>query len=81
MLSAGGSEKPQARPFVRKVIVWQFTGANHGILAGNNAVSELMNTENDSEMMIHIEGRKLHRKAKIHSFLEMWKSNRHLHAT
>jgi len=81
MSSAGGSQNPQARPFVKKVVVRQFARANCRILAAENPVSDMTNTENDSEMLNHAQGRKLHRMAKVHNFLEMWKGNQILCAT
>jgi len=71
MLLAGGSQKPQVRPFT-KVIVRQFARANNRVLADDNAVLDMRNTENDSEVKNEAEERKLHRMAKVHNFLEMW---------
>ena len=54
-----------------KVIVRQFPQANNRLLAGDNPVSDKMNTDNDSEMHKEAEERTLHRTAKVHDFLEM----------
>jgi hypothetical protein len=40
-----------------------------------------MNTENDLEMKKEVEGRKLHRMAKVHHVLEMWQGSQNLCAT
>jgi len=81
MLSAGGSEQPQARPFAKKVVVRQFARVNNGILAGTDPELDTMNTDNDSEMKKEVEERKLHRMAKVHDFLEMWQGSQNLRAT
>jgi len=64
-----------------RVVVRQFARANNGILAGSDPALDTMNTENDSEMKKEAEEKKLHRMAKVHNFLEMWKGSRNLRAT
>jgi len=81
MILAGGSQKPLARPFAKKVVVRQFPRANNEIFAGDNTVSDTTNTENDSEIKKEVEERKLHRMAKVHDFFEMWQPSQNLHAT
>jgi len=63
------------------VIVRQFAQAINGILAGTDRELDTANTENDSEMKKEAEERKLHRMAKVHDFMEMWKGSQHLCAT
>jgi len=50
-------------------------------VAGTYAELDDANTENDSEMKKEAEERKLHRKAKVHDFLEMWQGSQSLCAT
>jgi len=64
-----------------KVVVRQFTGASHGILAGKDPESDTTNHENDSEMNKAGEERKLYRLAKVHDFLKMWQGSQNLSAT
>jgi hypothetical protein len=64
-----------------KVVVRQFARANCGSLAGDNAVLNPDSTDNDMEMKREAEGRKLHRMAKVHDFLEMWQGCQTLRAT
>jgi len=51
------------------------------ILAGNDPVLVMTNTENNSEMKKEAEERKLHRMAKVHDVLEMWQGCQNLSAT
>jgi len=64
-----------------KVVVRQFARANNGILAGTDPQLDSMKKENDSEMKKEAEERTLHRMAKVHYFLEMWKGSQNLRAT
>jgi len=63
------------------VVVRQFPQANNGIVVSDNQVSDMTNTENDSEIKKQLEERKLHRMAKVHDFLEMWQGSQNLLAT
>jgi len=63
-----------------KVILRQFTQANNGILLGDDPVSDMTNTENDSEMNKEAEERELDRMAQVHDFWEMWQGSQNLHA-
>jgi len=62
------------------VIVRQFAWANTAILASNNTVLVLTDTENFFEMKREVEGRILHRMAQVHDFMEMWQGSQNLHA-
>ena len=62
----------------KKVVVRKFAQANNRILAGDNPVSDMMNTENDSEMKKLVEESTVHRTVKVHNFLEMWQSSQNL---
>jgi len=73
--------KTTAGTLRENVVVRQFARSNNGILAGIDLVLDSMNTENDSEMKKEVEGRKLHRMAKVHDFLEMWQGCQNLCAT
>jgi hypothetical protein len=64
-----------------KVVETQFTCAIKGILAGNNSVSHMTITQNDSEMKPAAEQIGLHRMAKVHDFLEIWQGSQALYAT
>jgi hypothetical protein len=81
MLSAGGSQKPHARPFAKHLAVRQFARVNTGILAGTDPELDTMNTENNSQMIKEVEERKLHRMAKVHDFLEMGQGSQNVRAT
>ena len=59
----------------------EFSRANNGILAVDNPVSDMTNTENDLEMKKEAEETTLHRMAKVHNFLEMWQGSHNLYAT
>jgi hypothetical protein len=59
----------------------QFASANNGILAGDNSVSDTINTEHHLEIMKEVEERKLHRMAKVNDLLDMWQRSQNLHAT
>jgi len=50
-------------------------------MAGDNAVSDTRNIENDSEMKKEAEQTKLWRMAKVHDFLEMWQGSQILRVT
>jgi len=45
------------------------------ILAGNDPASDATKTENDLEMKLVAEERKLTRMANVHDFLVMWKGS------
>jgi hypothetical protein len=64
-----------------KVVVRLFVQANNGILAGNCAVLDTVETENDFKLKKEAEERTLHRMAKVYDFLEMWQGSQSLHAT
>jgi len=50
-------------------------------LAGNDSALDTTAAENDIELKREAEERKLHRKAKVHDFLEMWQGSQNLRAT
>jgi len=52
--------KPTGKTLREEVIARQFARANTGIVAGDNPVSDMTNTENDLEMETEVEERKLH---------------------
>jgi hypothetical protein len=64
-----------------KVVVRRFARVYNGILVGDCAVLETAATDNDLELNIVAEERKLHRMAKVDDFLEMWQGSQNLHAT
>jgi len=53
------------------VVVRQVARANNRILAGDYTALDTMQTENNLELKIEAEERKLHTIAKGHDFLEM----------
>jgi len=63
------------------VVVRQFAPGNSGLLAGDDPVLDPDSTDNDMEMKREAEGKKLHRMAKVHDFLEMWQGSETLRAT
>jgi len=67
--------KTTAETLRKKVVVRQFARASNGIWAGTDRELDTPHTENDSEMKKEAEERKLHRKAKVHDFLEMWQGS------
>jgi len=72
----GWRQSKTAREAVcEKVVVSQFGRATNGILAGTDPEFDATNTKNDLEMKKEAEGRKLHRMAKVHDFLEMWQGS------
>jgi len=73
--------KTTVRTLCKKVIVWQFAGANNGILAGTNSDLDTINRENDLEVKKEVEERKLHTMAKVHDFVEMLQGSQTLCAT
>jgi len=81
MLLAAGSQKPQVRPFAKKVVIRQFVQANNVILAGTDLEMDTTNTQNDAEMMKEAEESNLHRIAKVQDWLEMWQGSQNLRAT
>jgi len=81
MLSAGGSQKPQVRPFMKKSFWRRFAQANNGILAGADPELDTTNTNNHSEMNKQAEERTLLRMAKVHDFLGMRQGSQNLRAT
>jgi len=58
----------------------QFAQANHGIFVGDNPALDTTNTENHLEVNKEAKERKLHRMAKVHDILEMWRRSQNLHA-
>jgi len=50
-------------------------------MAGTDPEMDTLNTENNLEMKIKVQKRKLHTIAKVHDFLEMWQGSQNLHAT
>jgi hypothetical protein len=62
----------------KNVAVRQRAQANHGIVVGDNRVSDMTNTENDSEIKNEAEERILHSMANIHDFVEMWLGSHNL---
>jgi len=73
--------KTTGKTLRKKVVVRQFAQANHGIWAGADPELDTMNTENDSEMKIEAEERKLHRMAKVHHCLQMCQGSQNLSTT
>ena len=65
----------------KKIAVRHFAWANHRILAGDNPVSDTMNTENDLEMKKEAEERNLKLMAKVDDSLVMWQCRQFLGAT
>ena len=65
----------------KKVIVWLFTWANNGILAGDDPALDTTNTESNSEIKKQVEERTFPRMAKVHNFLEMWQGSQNPPAT
>ena len=64
-----------------KVVVRQFAPANNGLLVGDDPILDPSRTDNDMEMKREAEEKKLHRMAKVHDVLEMWKGSHPLRAT
>jgi len=64
-----------------KVLLRLFAQANTGLLAGDDPVVDSNSTDNDMGMKREAEEKKLHRKAKVHDFLEMWQGSQNLRAT
>jgi len=73
--------KTTGETLCEKVVVRQFARANNAILAGTDPELDTMNTENDLEMKKEAEERKLHRMAKVHTFLETWQGSQNLRGT
>jgi len=63
------------------VVVRQVARANNRILAGDYTALDTMQTENNLELKIEAEERKLYTIAKGHDFLEMWRGSQNLCAT
>jgi len=57
------------------VVIEQLAQAHTMILAGNDPASDATKTENDLEMKLVAEERKLTRMANVHDFLVMWKGS------
>jgi hypothetical protein len=81
MLSAGGSQKPQARPFTKMSLYDRLLQPITGILAGTDRKLDTTNTENPSEMMKEAEERKLQRMVKVHDFLKRRQCRQNLRGT
>lgn len=64
-----------------KVVVRQFARANNGVLAGDEADSGPDALENNTEIKKEAEQKKLHRLAKVHDFLELWRGSQELRVT
>jgi len=62
----------------RNDIVRLFAGVNNGLLAGDDLALDTTITANDSEMKGEVEQKKLHRMAKVHDFMEMWRGSQNL---
>jgi len=62
----------------KKVVVRQFARANNRILAREETEPDMTNTETDSEMKKEAEGRIMHRMARVHAFVEMWRGSQNL---
>jgi len=73
--------KTKGKNLYEKVVARQFARANIGILAGNNPVSDMNNTENYWEINKGAEEMKLHQMATVHNFLAMWQGSQNLCAT
>jgi len=73
--------KTTGETLLEKVIERQLARSTNGIVAGDNLVWDMTNTENDSEMKKEVEEMILHRMAKVHDFLEMWQGSQNLCAT
>jgi len=73
--------KTTGETLCEKVVVRQFARANNGLLTGDNPILDPTSTDNDLEMQREAEGKKLHRMAKVHNFLEMWQDSQTLSAT
>jgi len=65
----------------KKVVVWQFSRGNNGILASDYRVTDTTKTENDSEMYNEAYERKLHRMAKVHDILDIQQGSQNLRDT
>jgi len=72
--------KTTGKTYWKKVIARQFAPADHRILAGNNPVLDMTETENDFEMKWEVEECILHRMAKVHGFLESLQHSHNLSA-
>jgi len=81
MLSAGGSQKPQAGLFAKRSFQGSLLELLKGYFAGADPLLYKTNAENDFEINQEAEERKLHRMAKVHDFLEMWRGRQNLCAT
>jgi hypothetical protein len=68
ILSAGGSHKPQARPFPKKVIVRQFAPANNLTLVDYDVTLDTTNTENDLQLNKVMEEWTSYRLGKVQDF-------------
>lgn len=73
--------KTVAERLREKVVVRLFSRAHHRILACYCAALCTGETENNLELTKEAEGRKLHRMAKVHEFLDMWLGSHNLCAT
>jgi len=63
------------------VVVMQFTWANTGLLAADDAVLDATNPDNDLEIKRQVVQKKLHRMAKVHDFREIWLISQNVFAT
>jgi len=64
-----------------EVVERQYALANNGILTGDDPVLDTTEAENDIDLNREAEERKLHRKAKVYNFMEMWQGSQNLCAT
>ena len=62
------------------VIVRQIAGDNLRILAHDDPVRDMMNTDHNLEVNREAWERKIHRMAKVHDILEMWQGSQNLRA-
>jgi hypothetical protein len=65
----------------KNVVVRQLAQANNRLLPGNDPVLDPSSPDSDMEMKREVEEQKLHRMAKVHTFLEMWQGSQTLRAT
>jgi len=73
--------KTTGETLCEKVVVHKYVWANIWILRGDYPVSDIPNTENDSELKKQAEAKKLRSMGKVHNFLEMWQGRQNLRAT
>jgi hypothetical protein len=64
--------KTTGETLCKKVVVRQYARATSGLLAGDDPVLDPTGTDKDLELKREAEGKKLHRMAMVHDFLDMW---------